>query len=633
MFSNRGYFKGIPCPVKHDCALPNCLFSHDDTTSPAVNGHHSYDPTLTSYEIEPSRPHKRMKLDDQQSEPLHAETKHISRSRPETSAISNHGSHRPTTPQLPTSSNASRVGTPQRSTTPQVDSKALPAQSSLISTTRTVSPPAVTRPHKETTKSKTPYKKSANTRGLAPRNVNHPPAKFEVRDKFLKKLYQAILDANLRFRQKYPDRKQYILSQPELETQAMDDEERLAGSFSTFETYRQKLADCLKSYLPAQMDQKSWQEFVKLSWYTDPEASKAVQSSGQQSRVQTGLESEEQEIAVLNMLRTGLQQYAQYGYVTKQPSEQAIAEVRKLREGPLGNVETCDRCSSRFSVFPGRNKDGELTSAGHCVYHWSRITRSNTYPCCGQGSEARGCTEAPHHVFKVTDPARLALLLPFKETPTREHKNKPRRPVVFDCEMSYTTLGLELVRVTALAWPSHKTLLDVLVRPIGEILDMNTRFSGVTADMLTNAKDYGLVPRPKYEAGEALQRVASPAAAREFLFDLLDRETPLIGHAIENDLNACRIIHPFVIDTVLLYPHIKGMPMRMRLRDLTRLNLGRTIQASSSDGHDSKEDSIATGDLVLKKVGEKWLELKRQGFQFGATGLIRTTNKAGNRAG
>lgn len=481
------------------------------------------------------------------------------------------------------------------------------------------------------------YRKAANSRGLSPRNVEHPPARFEQRDGFIKKLHSAISDANTRFRQKYPDRKNFILSPSELETQAMDEEENLARKHSTLETYRQKLADRLKSYLPAQMSPEDWETFVQSTWLTDPAIQQKEPSTEHKPRVQTGLESEEQEIAVLNMIRTGLQQYSQHGYVTKQPSEEAIALAKKAREGPLGNIETCDRCLSRFSVFPGRNKDGELTSAGHCVYHWGRINKfvnhGNSYPCCGQSTEARGCTEAPHHVFKVIDPARLALLLPFKETPARGTKGKPKQPVVFDCEMSYTTLGLELVRVTALSWPSHKTLLDVLVRPIGEILDMNTRFSGVTAEMLSNAKDYGLVPRPKYEPGEQLQRVASPAAAREFMFDLLDPQTPLIGHAIENDLNACRMIHPFVIDTVLLYPHTLGLPYRRGLKDLTRSILGRSIQASTSAGHDSKEDSIATGDLVLKKVGEKWLELKRQGFQFGATGLIRTANKNGNRAG
>ena len=108
--------------------------------------------------------------------------------------------------------------------------------------------------------------------------------------------------------------------------------------------------------------------------------------------------------------------------------------------------------------------------------------------------------------------------------------------------------------------------------------------------------------------------VDSPMVARNLLFKLLSPSTPLIGHAIENDLNAARIVHPCIVDTVLLFPHPAGLPRRRALKTLAKQMLGRNIQIGGSLGHDSKEDAIATGDLVRVKVGRKWKEMQREGW-------------------
>jgi RNA exonuclease 1 len=46
--------------------------------------------------------------------------------------------------------------------------------------------------------------------------------------------------------------------------------------------------------------------------------------------------------------------------------------------------------------------------------------------------------------------------------------------------MAYTTMGMELVRVTVLD-ENDRLVFDLLVRPEGQIYDFNTRFSGITA--------------------------------------------------------------------------------------------------------------------------------------------------------
>lgn len=45
-------------------------------------------------------------------------------------------------------------------------------------------------------------------------------------------------------------------------------------------------------------------------------------------------------------------------------------------------------------------------------------------------------------------------------------------------------------------------------------------------------------------------------------------DTILIGHALDNDLRALRLVHQRVVDTAALFPHARGLPYRRALRDL-----------------------------------------------------------------
>ena len=211
-------------------------------------------------------------------------------------------------------------------------------------------------------------------------------------------------------------------------------------------------------------------------------------------------------------------------------------------------------------------------------------------------------------------------MLPFNTTPEnpsprRDKYGKEVKAVSFDCEMGYTTCGLELIRLTAVNWPSGDELVDVLVRPVGTILDLNSRFSGVFPEHYATAIPYedweSYVPPPPSSTTngngqspptQVLPVVSSIADARALLTSYLTPSTPLIGHAIDNDLNATRLCHPTIIDTVLLFRHPRGMPFRFGLRALSLQHLGRKIQQGGERGHDSAEYARATGELVRVKV-------------------------------
>lgn len=629
MFKSRGLFKHVPCPSKHACSLPNCIFDHEfiaEIDAPANKGQ-VYDPAEVSQPSSPP-PLKRRRLESQELpnvEPLpkvqstltnndaqnlngvttlapHAEpqTQTLKRKRDEDSPKMDLDELEP--PSEPK----------DRETTSNTTNDTKLASKQPVSILKPVSPPPVARKSSQS-------QKPAQDEPFHPRRVDHPPLQLGDRDKKIKLLYTQLKKKQDDLRMDKTIEPKLLMSVKELQKLVLDEEEAIAKTASAA-TYNGMLSGRLTYY-------KTMKAADYKSWIVQHRSAKSVSAESDVNtapmlliEVETGLGSVEKEVAILKMLRTGLHQHEKHGYIVKKPSDDEIAKA-KAADNANGGYEKCDRCERRFQVFPGRDPaTGQLASGGQCYHHWGRCQQGR-YTCCNQQPGARTCATAEHHVFKTSDPARLASLWQFEETPARSDGRK-RGPVVFDCEMVYTTRGFELVRLTALSWPTKKTLLDILVQPFGEILDLNTRFSGVTPQMYADAPMYDVSKRPKYTPDEKLQKVKSPKIARLLLFDLLDLHTPLIGHAIENDLNACRVIHPFVIDTVLLYPSIRGLPYRRKLRDLAREHLKRSIQAESAQGHDSKEDSEATGDLARVKVKEKWNQLAMQGFWWKGDALM-----------
>ena len=184
---------------------------------------------------------------------------------------------------------------------------------------------------------------------------------------------------------------------------------------------------------------------------------------------------------------------------------------------PVPDPLVCDRCS----------KDFKLDEIETCYYHPLRFYKKK-YPCCLSEVGSNGCTIGKH-VFKVENTRSYQLLPSTGGLPI----------IAIDCEMCYTTKGMEVVRVSAVDF-HRKVLIDDLVKPAGEILDLNTRFSGVTS----------------LEGVE----LDMDTLISEKLSEIAGQSTVIVGHGLENDFHAMGICHEKVLDTVALFPHDRGLP-------------------------------------------------------------------------
>ncbi|XP_042778022.1 RNA exonuclease 5 isoform X2 [Panthera leo] len=162
--------------------------------------------------------------------------------------------------------------------------------------------------------------------------------------------------------------------------------------------------------------------------------------------------------------------------------------------------------------------------------------------------------------------------------PTKCHGSITDNSPLFglNCEMCLTSKGRELTRISLVA-EGGCCVMDELVKPDNKVLDYLTSFSGITKKILnpvtTKLKD--------------VQRQ---------LKALLPPDAVLVGHSLGLDLRALKMIHPYVIDTSLLYVREQGR--RFKLKFLAKAILGKDIQCPDRLGHDATEDARTTLELA-----------------------------------
>ncbi len=165
-----------------------------------------------------------------------------------------------------------------------------------------------------------------------------------------------------------------------------------------------------------------------------------------------------------------------------------------------------------------------------------------------------------------------------------------------DCEMCMTVRRkMELTRICVVdvdlkvsdrTWsPSfvHVVLLSsllqvvyhTLVKPAHRIIDYVTRYSGITAEMLEGV-------------------TTTLSDVQKALRALLPDDAILVGQSLNSDLNAMQMMHPYVIDTSVIYNITGNRRRKSKLAMLAHVFLQESIQSQEKgEGHSPVEDAQA----------------------------------------
>ncbi|XP_043103740.1 RNA exonuclease 1 homolog [Puntigrus tetrazona] len=279
------------------------------------------------------------------------------------------------------------------------------------------------------------------------------------------------------------------------------------------------------------------------------------------------------------------EQLQEHGYPRPHPEMSGHAVVCNLPEkknnDPFSKI--CCRCGAEYKI----NANGSCVRKEECSHHWGRLRRNRVpggwetlYNCCSGVVGSPGCEVCKQHV----QDGRKESLDGFVKTFSKPLPADGNGGVyALDCEMCYTKQGLELTRVTVIN-SDLKVIYDTFVKPGSRVVDYNTRFSGVTQDDLENT-------------------TITLRDVQAVLLSMFSAESILIGHSLESDLFALKLIHSMVVDTAIVFPHRLGLPYKRALRNLMADYLKRIIQ-DNVGGHDSSEDARACMELMIWKIKE-----------------------------
>ncbi len=272
-------------------------------------------------------------------------------------------------------------------------------------------------------------------------------------------------------------------------------------------------------------------------------------------------------VAILRDLAHSVDVLRANGYTTREGTLAPPPRTDQHSSSPGDEGVRCVRCQSSFDppTYYEASKGTTLDSPKPCTFHYgrkvvlSKAIKERCYSCCQRPLHEDGCTTAPLHVFSQRiDPATFREIAPCTANPAppgMKGDDWPCLPfVALDAEMLYTVAGTEIARLSIVNW-SERTVLDVFVRPQAHIVDYNTRFSGITEEMLAESVPIDtslLLPLASGQGGKrsALlgdlckgpKRIVSFEDLTRYILPLIiGPDTIISGHSLENDLNVLKV--------------------------------------------------------------------------------------------
>jgi hypothetical protein len=146
-------------------------------------------------------------------------------------------------------------------------------------------------------------------------------------------------------------------------------------------------------------------------------------------------------------------------------------------------------------------------------------------------------------------------------------------------------------------------ILDQLVYPDEMITQMRHEIHGISKRELEG----------DFAQGKTL---SGWNGARAELWKYIDHNTIIVGHSLEHDLAALRIIHPRIVDAGILSRN-GGVMRTCGLQQLCEELLFLEIRTNAKGIHDCMEDVMASREVVLfclqnKTAFEAWAERRRE---------------------
>ncbi|XP_064096912.1 putative exonuclease GOR [Macrobrachium nipponense] len=245
-------------------------------------------------------------------------------------------------------------------------------------------------------------------------------------------------------------------------------------------------------------------------------------------------------------------------YPRPHPSIQGKAQLHNMAYSvykviPSSHQRHCKRCAKIYAI----DDEGLAAVVEECSYHPFRLGggRAPRHRCCGRGPHGLPCKVASQHISQDVD---LEKLVDFVST--RGNPGGSSSVFALDCEMVCTKAGLELAAISVVDTACN-VVYETVVLPRHPIIDYLTDYSDLTA-----ADFRGITTR--------LTDVHTS------ILGLFGQDTLLVGHGLEHDFLAMKLLHDNVVDTAVLYPHTKGNGFRNSLAYLQERHLphvSRTI--------------------------------------------------------
>ncbi|KAF0271972.1 hypothetical protein FOG51_03353 [Hanseniaspora uvarum] len=266
-----------------------------------------------------------------------------------------------------------------------------------------------------------------------------------------------------------------------------------------------------------------------------------------------------------------------YGFeiVTKTEHENVVKEIDEQDSKNQILDFICARCETKY-------KSDKYEESGECNFHASRPFYQfgfKKYPCCDKSADGfenpEFCCNNKFHVYRQQDFKERSLISEYILEEDLEDGDK--NILALDCEMGYTTKGYEMIRLTIVDFATEKSVFDKIIKPVGKVLDLNTKFSGVSE-----------IPKDSLTFEEA---------RKEYLnAKMINKNTIIVGHGLENDLQVMRITHSKIIDTCFIGYGKVGR--RKPLKKMTAFFLNKFIQTGE---HDSAEDAICALQIIKRE--------------------------------